>query len=105
LVGKQSADVQDASEEDNLGGYYWYTDGLLSPPVISSFQGHRSRQITVPSADASLGLSYTLGGLKVSGGYRMERYFNVLDAGFDTAKDFDRTIDGPYFKIAVGFGG
>ena len=34
-----------------------------------------------------------------------ERYFNVLDAGYDERKDYDRTFDGPYVKVSVGFGG
>jgi iron complex outermembrane receptor protein len=43
--------------------------------------------------------------MKVSTGYRWQRYSNVLDAGYAEHKSYDRTIDGPYFKIAVGFGG
>jgi hypothetical protein len=41
----------------------------------------------------------------VGAGYRWERYFDVLDVGYDEAEDADRTIDGPYFKLSVGFGG
>jgi outer membrane receptor protein involved in Fe transport len=65
----------------------------------------RSKRTTVPSVNANLGLSYTVGGVKVSGGYQWERYFNVIDGGVMQRKTYDRTIDGPYFKIAVGFGG
>jgi outer membrane receptor protein involved in Fe transport len=65
----------------------------------------RSKNVTVPVVDLSLGFSYDVGRIKVSTGYRWERYFDVLDVGQDEAKDADRTIDGPYFKIAVGFGG
>jgi outer membrane receptor protein involved in Fe transport len=65
----------------------------------------RSENATVPVVDLSLGLSYDVGRIKVGTGYRWERYFNVLDVGQNEAKDADRTIDGPYFKIAVGFGG
>ncbi|HEX6860790.1 MAG TPA: TonB-dependent receptor [Caulobacteraceae bacterium] len=65
----------------------------------------RSEDGTSPLLDLSLGLSYDVGRIKVSTGYRWERYFDVLDVGQDEAKDADRTIDGPYFKIAVGFGG
>ena len=61
--------------------------------------------MSVPVADVSLGLSYEVGRMKVGTGYRWERYFNVLDVGYDEAKDGDRTFDGPYVKIAVGFGG
>ena len=43
--------------------------------------------------------------MKLSAGYRWERYFDVIDGGIAERKSYDRTIDGPYFKIAVGFGG
>jgi hypothetical protein len=59
----------------------------------------------VPLLGLELGLSYEIQRVKLSTGYRWERYFDVLDAGFDNERDADRTIDGPYFKIAVGFGG
>jgi hypothetical protein len=65
----------------------------------------RSKSITVPMVDLSLGLSYEIGRFKAGAGYRWERYFNVLDVGYDERHDGDRTMDGPYFKIAVGFGG
>ncbi|HEX5777098.1 MAG TPA: Lpg1974 family pore-forming outer membrane protein, partial [Caulobacteraceae bacterium] len=65
----------------------------------------RSEDTTVPTAGVSLGLSYAIDRVRVGAGYKWERYFDVLDGGFDTHEDADRTIDGPYFKIAVGFGG
>ena len=65
----------------------------------------RNENATVPLLDLSLGLSYDAGRVKLSTGYRWERYFDVLDVGQDEAQEADRTIDGPYFKIAVGFGG
>jgi hypothetical protein len=65
----------------------------------------RSASATVPVVDLSLGLSYEVERIKLSTGYRWERYFNVLDTGLSTREKADRTIDGPYLKIAVGFGG
>jgi outer membrane receptor protein involved in Fe transport len=65
----------------------------------------RSEEVTVPLLDLSLGLSYEVGRIKLSTGYRWERYFDVLDVGQDEAQDAHRTIDGPYFKLSVGFGG
>ncbi|HEX5776399.1 MAG TPA: Lpg1974 family pore-forming outer membrane protein, partial [Caulobacteraceae bacterium] len=65
----------------------------------------RSESVTVPTYGASLGLSYKIGGFKIGTGYRWERYDDAIDGGFMEAEDADRTIDGPYFKIAVGFGG
>ena len=64
-----------------------------------------STSVQVPTVGASLGLSYTLDRLKVGAGYRWERYFDVIDGGIEERKTYDRTIDGPYFKLAVGFGG
>jgi hypothetical protein len=65
----------------------------------------RSKSVSVPVVDLSLGFSYEVQRMKLSAGYHWERYFNVLDAGYAEHKSYDRTIDGPYFKIAVGFGG
>ena len=65
----------------------------------------RSQSVTVPVVDLSLGLSYTIDRVSIGAGYRWERYYDVLDAGDDEARDFDRTIDGPYLKLSVGFGG
>jgi hypothetical protein len=72
---------------------------IIAPPAA------RSKSATVPVVDLSLGLSYKIQRMKVSAGYRWERYFNVLDAGFTDRKSYDRTLDGPYFKVAIGFGG
>ena len=65
----------------------------------------RAKDVTVPTAGASLGLSYQVGGFKAGAGYRWERYFDAMDGGFTEHEDADRTMDGPYFKLSVGFGG
>jgi hypothetical protein len=65
----------------------------------------RTDNVTVPIVGVSLGLSYSIDQVKVSGGYRWERYFNAIDGGITERKTYDRQFDGPYFKIAVGFGG
>jgi outer membrane receptor protein involved in Fe transport len=71
------------------------------PPV--SFE--RSGDVTAPLLGAGLGLSYRAGAFKVGAGYRWERYYNAIDGGYTRAEDADRTIDGPYFKVSLGFGG
>ena len=87
------------------------SDGLSFPiptvgtPIETAFDESRSDSATVPVADVSLGLAYEAGRVRVGAGYRWERYFDVLDVGFDEAKEGDRTLDGPYFKLAIGFGG
>ncbi|HEX6859582.1 MAG TPA: TonB-dependent receptor [Caulobacteraceae bacterium] len=91
----------------NIFGEKTYLTDLL--PLFSEttvpIQIKRSENATVPLVDLSLGLSYDVGRVKLSTGYRWERYFDVLDVGYMEAKEADRTIDGPYFKLAVGFGG
>ena len=77
----------------------------IGTPTMTAINETRSASATVPMADISLGLAYDVGRVRIGAGYRWERYFDVLDVGYDEAKDADRTIDGPYFKLAVGFGG
>jgi hypothetical protein len=74
-----------------------------APPPPVEFT--RSKEVTVPVLGASMGFAYEVDRFKVSAGYRWERYFDVLDGGVTEAVAEDRTIDGPYFKIAIGFGG
>jgi outer membrane receptor protein involved in Fe transport len=74
----------------------------ISPDPVRT---QRNSDIMAPVAQIGLGLSYSVGPFKAGAGYRWERYFNALDGGFQSEEDADRTIDGPYFKIAVGFGG
>jgi outer membrane receptor protein involved in Fe transport len=66
---------------------------------------NRENEVTVPVLDLSLGVSYTIDRMKIGAGYRWERYFNAIDGGYEEQEDADRTIDGPYFKLSVGFGG
>jgi len=107
-------EVQVSSTETDmyfeLSGFYlgfWEALSATPLPVITTTETEfsRSDDVTIPTAGASLGLSYSVGGFKVGAGYQWERYFDAIDGGFEDAKSYDRTIDGPYFKIAVGFGG
>ena len=77
-------------------------------PIITALPDidfSRSDNATVPVFGGSLGLAYTVDRFSVGAGYRWERYQDVLDGGFDEHESADRTVDGPYFKIAIGFGG
>jgi hypothetical protein len=109
LLGKQKTSVA-ASGTAN----YYVSHGQIeilgwSPPDTMAptmpIDIHRTKSTSVPVLDLGLGLSYEIQRIKVSTGYRWERYFNVLDTGYAERKANDRTMDGPYFKIAVGFGG
>jgi outer membrane receptor protein involved in Fe transport len=109
LFGTQKTSIAQRDGEFHFAGSY----GTITPDwdIIRELTyapmevTRRSDRATVPFADLSLGLSYEIQRVKVGAGYRWERYFNVLDVGYAGHEDADRTIDGPYFKIAVGFGG
>ncbi|MGE5566507.1 MAG: TonB-dependent receptor domain-containing protein [Parcubacteria group bacterium] len=104
LFGRQKT----TSSDQDVGNFY--TGMVLQPvrsgdPVVRRMDIARSSSASVPVLDLSLGLSYDIQRLKLSTGYRWERYFNAIDGGYAEHKSYDRTFDGPYFKIAVGFGG
>jgi hypothetical protein len=105
LFGKQKTSIIGFEQ----GGYFneKYTTlprlQVLDPPVPVNFS--RGKSTTVPLLDLSLGLSYEVQRFKVGAGYRWERYYNAVDGGYTEHKSYDRTIDGPYFKVSVGFGG
>jgi len=103
LFGKQKLD----EAWDITGSYYKgtikYQTTTPNTPIATDI--HRAKSVTVPYAGAALGLSYSVQRIKVSAGYRYDRYFDLIDGGLDEHKSYDRTIDGPYFKLAVGFGG
>jgi outer membrane receptor protein involved in Fe transport len=65
----------------------------------------RTESATVPTVNASLGVSYKAGAFEMGAGYRWERYFDAIDGGYEDAEGVDRTIDGPFFKVSMGFGG
>ncbi len=79
--------------------------GTSTPVPTDPVNLQRSDNVTVPVLGGSLGLSYEIDRFSIGAGYRWERYFDALDVGYSEAKDGDRTIDGPYFKLSVGFGG
>jgi outer membrane receptor protein involved in Fe transport len=106
LFGRQAMD----SSEDSLGNYF--KSSLFNFPAgrtglydYENIPRHRSDDATVPNLSLALGLSYGIDRIKVSTGYSFERFYDAIDGGIDKAKQYDRTIQGPYFKIAVGFGG
>jgi iron complex outermembrane receptor protein len=110
LLGEQKA-----STEGSVLAEYFVVNGLVrqapdfgvpmtSTTTLLTPRSER-KDITVPFGGASLGLSYEIDRFKISGGYRWERYVDVLDGGVEERLEVDRTIDGPYFKLTVGFGG
>jgi len=112
LFGRQSTKASgDVHGEYNVGvlrqipepGYNYGRHEVN--PYNTPFDYHRTTSVTVPGLNANLGLTYTLDGLKLSGGYRIERYLNAIDGGIAQRKTYDRQYDGPYVKVSIGFGG
>ena len=113
LFGKQTANVE---YEEFSRHYEWHEGfglkgrkpGGFPPASETSFTAppiSRSDRVTVPLVGVSLGLSYDIDRIKIGAGYRFERYFDAIDGGIDEAKQYDRDIQGPYFKLSIGFGG
>ncbi|MGE5566841.1 MAG: TonB-dependent receptor domain-containing protein [Parcubacteria group bacterium] len=104
LFGKQTARANgsEAGMYRDVSSQFKYD---ITPPYEHPLSFSRTKSVSVPVANASVGLSYALGGLKVSGGYRIERYFKAIDGGIAERKTYDRDIKGAYIKIGVGFGG
>jgi outer membrane receptor protein involved in Fe transport len=90
------------TELSGAGSPVRFPDSTTIEPTV---EGSRDDNATVPFAGGSLGLSYSVGGFKMGAGYRWERYFGAIDGGYQEHEAVDRTIDGPYFKVSVGFGG
>jgi outer membrane receptor protein involved in Fe transport len=114
LFGKQKTTYEENLEDQYFNqGYFLPSSTALvvgrprTPNEVTNTRTviTRSESVKVPTGSISLGLSYNVDRFSIGAGYRWERYFDALDVGYDEAKDEDRTIDGPYFKIAVGFGG
>ncbi len=110
LFGKQKTQVTGTQAHAQFVGDYVqfryaspndFDDPAVTPLGIEP----RSKSVSVPVVDVSLGLSYEVQRIKLSTGYRWERYYDALDGGYSETKKYDRTIDGPYFRLSVGFGG
>jgi outer membrane receptor protein involved in Fe transport len=103
LFGRQETAATGSQEENFVDEKYFGVMPPLDPVPLDVTP--RNKSVSVPMLDLSLGLAYEIQRFKIGAGYRWERYFDVLDVGYDKHEDDDRTIDGPYLKIAVGFGG
>jgi len=58
--------------------------------------------VVVPNLGSHLGLSMLYRDAKVSFGYRADTFFNAMDGGQDTAKDYNRGFYGPYLNVSLG---
>jgi hypothetical protein len=107
LYGKQKTSISGTQGSQYFNATYPTKDFVLGlqAPDQTPFEMHRTKSVFAPMLDLSLGLSFDVPGVKLSTGYRWERYFNVLDAGFTEHQSYDRTVDGPFFKVAIGLGG
>ncbi|HEU5116369.1 MAG TPA: Lpg1974 family pore-forming outer membrane protein, partial [Isosphaeraceae bacterium] len=106
LFGRQKTDISGQEVEQYFHEKYFQLSPRAIPTTTTTpISFHREKSAVVPSLNLSAGLSWEVDRFKVGAGYRWERYFNAIDGGYAGHKSEDRTIDGPYFKIAVGFGG
>jgi len=106
LWGRQQTTISGEIHGDSdLRQRHPFAGGELIDSYSTPLAIHRSTSAATPEVNANLGLSFNLSGLKVSGGYRVERYFGAIDGGVMRHKAYDRQYDGPYFKVSFGFGG
>jgi hypothetical protein len=103
LFGKQAVELREESKET----YLVATNSSSTRTTATTVRTRpESNSVQVPVFGATLGLSYSIDRMKVGIGYRWERYYDAVNGGdFEKDSKFDRTIDGPYFKLAIGFGG
>jgi iron complex outermembrane receptor protein len=105
LYGKQKVLLSETTRETITSGTL--IPGFVKtivPPTVETIR-QSEEDVQIPTYGATIGLSYSLDWIKVGAGYRWERYGDAIDGGFTERHEFDRTIDGPYFKLTLGFGG
>ena len=103
LFGKQTTE----STEDRYQLYH-HSEGLKYGETVTEDEvipRQREKDVTVPNLSLDLGVSYTVDRVKVSTGYAYDRFFDAIDGGWRKATDYDRTIQGPYLRLSLGFGG
>jgi len=106
LFGKQSANVEGQLTQASASGDFRRPSSYGTTRITTALDiAPREKDVTVPGVRANLGLGYTLGGFKLGAGYRWERYYDAIDGGFDERETYDRTFEGPYMSVSVGFGG
>ena len=107
LFGKQKTNINGSLKQDYFHVRYFgqYSPFVPETSTTTSVDAHRHASATVPALDLSAGLSWEISRFKLGAGYRWERYFGAIDGGYAEHKSYDRTIDGPYFKVSLGFGG
>ncbi len=110
LFGHRKAAVKATQGSSYFDGVYpnrsqYVLKSLPAPTQTPITVAPRDKFAEVPVVDLSLGLSYKVKGVELSGGYRWERYFGVIDGGFQKSKAEDRSLYGPYLRVSIGFGG
>ena len=105
LFGEQTVD----SMQDQSTAFYQQigVSGAETRTVLPAETTPRLRtdDVSVPNLSFSLGLSYSVDRMRISTGYAYDRFFDAIDGGVDEARQYDRTIHGPFLKLSVGFGG
>ncbi len=62
----------------------------------------RSRNVVVPNLGGYLGASARYRNAKINFGYRADFFFNAMDGGQETARDYNRSFYGPYLNVSLG---
>jgi hypothetical protein len=90
LFGRQEADFSFSSP----GGY-----------VTSAYA--RKKTVVVPNVEAFAALSWQLPEVpaRLTAGYRVDAYFNVIDGGLEEADSVDRIIHGPFARFTISLDG
>ena len=107
LFGKRKALVTGEEFKEEFSDDAIYPFPLIPDTTtdLASVNSQREEDVTVPTFGASLGVSYRIDRFAIGAGYRWERYQDAIDGGYAETQEEDRTIDGPYFKVSLGFGG
>jgi hypothetical protein len=99
LFGRQKMSERHQTTKQHFA-YHSYPPPTRYTPVSAS----RNKKVTVTNLGGFAGISWRYAAAKVTMGYRVDEFFNVLDGGIATAKQEDRAFYGPFASISIGIG-
>jgi hypothetical protein len=99
LLGRQHVDLQQVETDRVCGAARCPAATGIPQPI------NRSRHVAVPNLGGYIGASVQYTNSKISLGYRADTFFNAIDGGQETAKDYNRGFYGPYLNVSIGLGG
>ncbi|HUJ02726.1 MAG TPA: hypothetical protein VLW75_03745 [Rhizomicrobium sp.] len=105
LFGRQRTKVQHhktATYQEYSAKYYFYP-AYRYTVYHTAASPSRSKNVTVPNLGGYAALSLRYSNAKVSLGYRADYFFGAIDGGIDASKKEDRSFNGPFASISIGF--